>query len=237
MAQLVVLVVAGIAGLVGYSETAKVEKRFRRGPLGVPAVAWGFAGFVCAALVGALLSAEVVAGALIGFVAYGETAKHARTSGSIPWGVPPPAWGVGCGSLALIGALVESTFVIWLVVGFAGYREAASYETQFGKPALRVPALVWGVGCFFFGLVGGLVASALVWTVVCAFLALVGAYLLLFAERNALLAEKSGRVAEKVTKQSLPAAPRPAAAPAPAPVVPAPRPGGGNELDFLPRKR
>ncbi len=204
MAQLVLLVVAGIAGLVGHSEAAKTEKRFRRGPLGIPAIGWGVAGFAGAGLVGVLLGAEIVVAALIGFVSYSEAAKYERQSGAAPGGIPSPAWGVGCAALGLIGALVESTFVIWLVAGFVGYREAVRYETQFGKPALRVSPLVWGVAGFFFGLVGGLIVSALTWTVVCAFLGLVSAHLLLLAERNALLVERNARLAEGKTGRQPP---------------------------------
>ena len=210
MAQLVLLVVAGITGLVGYSEAAKIEKRFRRGPLGVPAFAWGFVGLICAALVGQFLGAEVVVAALIGFVAYSESAKYEKQSGAVPWGIPPLAWGVGCASLGLIGALVESTFPVWLVFGFVGYREAAMYETQYGKPVLRVPALVWSVGCFFVGLVGGLVVSALAWSAACVIVAvLIAANVLLLAERNALLAEKNAAVVDKKTKPVPRGAPRP----------------------------
>ncbi len=157
MAQLVLLVVAGITGLIVYSEVAKIERRFSRGPMGVPAFAWGFVGLIGAALVGQFVGAEVVVGGLIGFVAYSESAKYEKQSGAVPWGIPPLAWGVGCASLGLMGALVEPTFPIWLVVGFVGYREAAMYETQYDKPAVRVPALAWGVVGFFFGLVGGIV--------------------------------------------------------------------------------
>ena len=246
MAQLVLLVVAGITGLVGYSEAAKIEKRFRRGPLGIPAFAWGFVGLICAALVGQFLGAEVVVAALIGFVAYSESAKYEKQSGAVPWGIPPLAWGVGCASLGLIGALVESTFPIWLVFGFVGYREAALYETQYGKPVLRVPALVWSVGCFFVGLVGGLVVSALAWSAACVIVALIAANVLLLAERNALLAEKNAAVVDKKTKPVPQAAPRPepeAATPPPPPParVESPpasaRPGGASGSDFLPNRR
>ena len=219
MEQLVLLVVAGITGLVCYSEAAKIEKRFRRGPWGVPAPGWAIVGFVAAGLVGTVLAAEVVVAALVGFVAYSEAAKFEKR-GELPWGVPAIAWGVGCGSLSLIGALVESTFVVWLVVGFVGYQEAATYEKQYDKPLVRLSALVWGVAAFFFGLVGGLVAPVLVWTAVRAFSGLIGAYVLVLVERDALLVERNALLAERNTKQPPPAPPR--AQPAPAPVVEAP---------------
>jgi hypothetical protein len=230
VAQLVLVVVASITGLVVYSEVAKVEKRFRRGPWGVPAFAWGFVGLICAALVGELLGAQVVVGALIGFVAFSETAKHEKQAGAAPLGIPPWAWAVGCGSLGLIGALVASTFPIWLVVGFVAYREASTYEAQYGKPVYRIPAPACGVAGFFFGLVGGLIVSAVAWTAVCAFLGLIAAYVLLLAERNALLTEKNAWVAAQNQKPTAPAA-APKAAPAPQPANTA------DQRDLLPHKR
>jgi hypothetical protein len=66
-----------------------------------------------------------------------------------------------------------------------------------------------------------------VWTAVCAFAGLGAAYVLLFAERNALLKENKALLAEKNTKQPPPAGPR---------ATPPTAPAGRNERDLLPRK-
>jgi len=229
VAQFVLLVIAGIAGFVAYSEAARIEKRFRRGPLGLPAPVWGVACFLCAGVIGVLVAAEVVIGALVGYVAYTSESKYAGQHGEGPMGVPPYAVGVACACLGLIGALCVSTFPLWAIFGLVGYNEAAQYERHYGKYPFGVSALVWGVACFFFGLIGTFVTSALVWAAVCALLGLVGAHLLLLVEKQALIAEKAALLAEntallaeKNTRRPNTVPPR--AEPAPRPAAPAPAP-------------
>lgn len=196
MALLVLVVLAGIVGFVGYSEAVKVEKRFRKGPLGFPAWAWGVAcGFV--GLIVGLIATAFVIGALIGFVGYDETSKYEKQSGVAPLGIPPFGWAALCFSFGTIGALLSSAFVVGAIVAFVGYNGVLRYEKQFGGRVLRLQSMWWAPIGFGFGLVGALVTSTLTWALVCSFLALVGALVLLFFERNALIAERDAALAEK----------------------------------------
>jgi hypothetical protein len=249
MAQVVVVVIAGIAGFGGYREAAKFETRFRKGPLGIPARAWGVVCFFVG-LVGALLASALVIGVFIGFVAYNEAAKYERQNGEDPLGIPPWGLGVLCASFGAIGALTTSAFPIGVLIGFVGYTEAATYERQYDKRALRASSVAWGVVWFLFGLIGALVTSALAWGVVCSFFGLIGALLLLIAERNALIAEKNALIAERnaltaernlerrVGASSASPAPDRSVAAAPPPRQwgsPPQRPS--SRSDFLPRRR
>jgi len=199
MAPLVVLVVAGITGFVGYNEAAKIEKRFRKGPLGIPALTWGIGCFFFG-LIGALVASALVIAALIGFAGYDEAAKYEQQYGEGRLGIPPLVWGVVWSCFGLIGTLTTSAFVVGALIGFVGYHEAARYEGQYGERPLGLSMLVWGVGCFFVGLVGALVTSTLAWAVVCVISGLVGALFLLIGEKNALLAERNALLAEKNAK-------------------------------------
>lgn len=248
MALLVLVVLAGIAGIVGYSEAAKIEKRFRKGPLGFPAWAWGVAcGFV--GLIVGLIAAAFVIGALVGFVGYDETSKYEKQSGNAPFGVPAFGWAALCFSFGTIGALLSSAFVVGALVAFVGYNGVLRYEKQFGGRLLRLQSMFWAPIGFGFGLVGALVTSTLTWAVVCSLMALVGALVLLFCERNALLAERDAAIAEKdaliaernaarkspAPSRAAPSTPQPAPA-SPAPVAAPPRPVRVDS-DLLPHRR
>ena len=77
MTLLVLLVIAVAAGCIGYKTAAKFETQHRKGPLGISALVWGIGcGFI--ALIGAFLVTALVLGALVGFVAYNETARFAN---------------------------------------------------------------------------------------------------------------------------------------------------------------
>jgi hypothetical protein len=43
-----------------------------------------------------------------------------------------------------------------MLLAFVGYREAASFEKQYGNCPWRTPPLAWAIGCFFFGFIGAL---------------------------------------------------------------------------------
>jgi hypothetical protein len=141
----------------------------------------------------------VLAG-LTGFVGYHEAAKHEKRFRKGPWGISALLWGVVCFFFGLVGALLASALVIGALTGFVGYHEAAKHERQNREGPWGISALLWGVVCCCFGLVGALVTSTLVWGVVCSFLGLVGALLLLTAEKNTLIAEKDALLAEKNTR-------------------------------------
>jgi hypothetical protein len=257
MAQLVLVLLAVVVGLVGYNEAAKIEKRFRRGPLGVPPRVLGVVCGLVGLIVGLVASAFLI-GALIGFVGYDETSKYAKQNGNEPLGVPSWGWGVVCFSFGTIGALVSSTFVVGALVAFVGYNEVLVYERRFGRLFPRVSSVAWGAVWFMFGLIGAVVTSPMKWGVVCSFIALVGALFLLIAETNALLAEKDALIAEldvliaerdarrrggasNDSAAPQPAAPQPVTPQpvAPQPVAPqpvAPRWGGVTKTDFLPHR-
>lgn len=247
MALLVVVVLAGIAGFVGYSEAGKIEKRFRKGPLGLPAWAWGVAcGFV--GLIVGLIAAAFVIGVLVGFVGYDETSKYEKQSSNAPLGVPAFGWAALCFSFGAIGALLSSAFVVGALVAFGAYNGVLRYEKQFGGRVLRLQSMFWAPIGFGFGLVGALVTSTMTWGVVCSFLALAGAFVLLFferntliAERDALIAEKEALIAERSAAQRSPGPNRPApAGPPPAPANPAPAAAPRAvrvDSDLLPNRR
>ena len=104
MPLLVLAALAAIIGYVGYTESAKIEKRFRRGPLGIRAWQWG----VGAAVVGVIIAipaSALVVGTFVGYVGYDETSKYERQHGNDPFGVPSYGWAAVCFSFGTIGAL------------------------------------------------------------------------------------------------------------------------------------
>jgi hypothetical protein len=119
MAQLVLFVLAGLTGFVGYHEASKYERRFRKGPWGFSPLTWGV---VCCVLglVGALVASALVIGGLTGFVGYHEAARYERQYRQGPWGISALLWGVVCSVLGLVGALVTSVLVGGVVCSFLG---------------------------------------------------------------------------------------------------------------------
>jgi hypothetical protein len=119
MAQLVLLILAVIAGFVGYIETAKYERRFGEGPWGVSAPMWGL---VCGigGFLAALLAAPLVLGVVAGFAGYNGATYYERQRGERLLRVAPVVWGAVCGASGLLGALVVS-MIAWLTaLGFLG---------------------------------------------------------------------------------------------------------------------
>jgi hypothetical protein len=247
MALLVLVVLAGIAGFAGYSEAVKIERRFRKGPLGFPARVWGISCGLAGLIVGLIASAFVV-GALVGYVGYDETSKYERESGNDPLGVPSFGWAAVGFSFGTIGALLSPAFGLGALVAFVGYNGVLRYEKQFGGRVLRLQSMFWAPIWFGFGLVGALVTSTPTWGMVCSFMALVGALGFLFFERNALIAERDAAIAEKealiAERNAARKAPAPSRAapstPQPAPSTPPPAAPARPvrvDSDLLPNRR
>ena len=187
----------------------------------------------------------VVLAALAGVVGYNEAQKFARRSGRDLWGRPAWVWGIASCLLGLVGAFFASALVVAALTGVVGYCEGERFQRNYGEAASDVPAWVWGVLCAFVGLIGALLLSTLAWGVVCCVALLLGSVILLNAEKNTLIAEKTvlmrentRLIAEKDTKRHA-TAPKPAdrpadpgaAAPEPQQSAPVPRPP-----DLLPQQ-
>jgi hypothetical protein len=119
MAQLVLFILAVLAGFVGYTETAKYEARFGEGPWGISAPMWGLVGGI-GGFIAALIAAPPVLGVVIGFAAYNGATYYEAQRGQRLRQVAPVVWGGACGAAGVIGALVVSMVALLIVFGFLG---------------------------------------------------------------------------------------------------------------------
>jgi MFS family permease len=127
MAMVFVFVVAAIVGFVGYDEAAKYERQHEKQLFSLPPrVAGVVSGLL--GLAGAFLLAMLVVALLVAYVAFREVALYERLDREGLYGITPPVgaavgfsfglfgavvtqawvWGIVCGFLALIGALLLS---------------------------------------------------------------------------------------------------------------------------------
>jgi hypothetical protein len=119
MAQAMFVFVAVFAGLVGYYEAAKVERRFNEGPWGLSAPICGLLAFAVG-LIGSLIATSLVVAAVAALVAYNEAASYERIFRKSL--LSRPAWqcGAACGIAAFFGAVLTSTAVLGAVCLLGG---------------------------------------------------------------------------------------------------------------------
>ena len=110
MAQAVLVLVAVFAGLVGYYEAVKVERRFNEGPWGLSAPICGLVSFAVG-MIGSLIATSLVLAAVAGFVGYNQAAIYERIFRKPVLARPSWQCGAACGVVAFLVALVTSTAV------------------------------------------------------------------------------------------------------------------------------
>ena len=109
MAQLVVLVLAGATGAIGYYEAARFETQHHKPPWGVSARLCGLGG-CCAALLGALFAGPLVLGAVVGYASHTGVAIFERQHRERLWNISASLYAVAGFFFGAFGALFTSTW-------------------------------------------------------------------------------------------------------------------------------
>jgi hypothetical protein len=122
MAQAVLVLVALFAGLVGFYEATKVERRFNEGPWGLSAPICGLLAFG-AGMIGSLIATSIVLSVVVGFVGYNEAAIYERVFRRPLLVRPTWQCGTVCGVAAFLFGLAASTAIsggLCLLAGLVG---------------------------------------------------------------------------------------------------------------------
>ena len=118
MVQLVLVVLAAVAGYAGYHETAMFAREGPQAPLGVAPVLWG-GGFGTLALVAAFFASPVLIAAFVAWAGYREIATLEQRWSAPLFGISARFWAVSCGAFGLGGALIIPTEMWALFCGGA----------------------------------------------------------------------------------------------------------------------
>lgn len=119
MAHVVSVVLAVMAGLAGYYEVGKFERRrYERPPSILSQTAAG--GCFLAGLAVTVFVPAVVAGALVGFVGYNEAETYEKQCKERFQALPALAWGAVAGFLGFVAAAVTSPVACLVAGAFAG---------------------------------------------------------------------------------------------------------------------
>jgi hypothetical protein len=114
MAQLVLVVLAVLAGFAGAYESVKLEARFPNRPWRVSRRALGVGCFVVG-LVLAFFAAPVLIGALLGVLGHNAATSYRARQGDGFLGIPALAWAGACAFFGFMGTALTSP-VAWSVV-------------------------------------------------------------------------------------------------------------------------
>jgi hypothetical protein len=145
----------------------------------------------------AVFGVAFVVAVVAGLCGYNEAGKIEQRFRAGPWDLSPSVCGWLCFAAALAVGLVVPVVACVVVVAFVGYRGAARYESQNGNRFGGVASAAWGSVSGASVLIGSLITSMLITGIVCVVVGLFLALLLVTAERDELLRENQGLVAEK----------------------------------------
>jgi hypothetical protein len=187
MRQLVLLVIAGLAGYLAYRHTASSPPtKSKLTP--TQHIVLTCAGSVVAALVGALIARPATIAAIGGWLGFVDAAAFEREQRSKRYGVGKHLWGVGAAAVVFIAALVSIEWCLAGLLGFLAFTTAAAFERKHYDDLWDIDASIWGVMTWFF--FGVFLTSTFAAAVVLTVLPAVAAVVLYLRDRKTAQSEE-----------------------------------------------